>query len=727
MAIKDAEECALLCPDWDKPLARRAMALSGLGKHLEAADAFDLAAAKCTDGPETSRPAANAGISAGGSKAKAEYVRLAAAQREAHADILAKAEEARRAKAEEVERRRLETLQKEAEAERVRAEVAFELQEAMAAGDEAALERCVASAQRQGVAKAEVAAAKAKLKKLASDREAEQAAVRDQEVAEAVATDLSSLLDDPSVTRSGLKSALRRAEAAGVEKIDSGSVLLQRARERLGAKAAGAKEAKEKKDAQDKAAALAAAAAAAEAARAEAAQAEARAREARAAQQRAEAHKNAKPRHESRANAGSRLPAMAAMTSGGDGQATGGGRSHRLFESGILNAPTGRTREEDEAREREELELALALSLQQQQIEAEAILHPVAPTQQPSAATATMAADVERQRQQMQWQWRQQAAMAARGADATSAPEATHPQPLSPPHPQAHAPHAQPQSPRPHPQSPRPHPQSPHPHPPHPHPPHAQQQQPPPLQPPPPQAPHPRMVPAPRQPQHAAPALAQQTQQRQRTRPTHEPPPPPPPPPQYPQPPARAAERVGPPGRPAQPPLHERVAQQPRPAPTAMPSLHGQPAVGSVGQVAHNNHAQRAPGMPPPAMPPHPSMLPHPERLGGLSHAPAPPLTTDPWANQTGGQQTGGTASTWHPLGIGAPSLAATALGGMDPWGGAGVFSAAAPARLSQPPNHEAHPPQPSQHNGSYGSLPFDMSQLRRHQATGLDPQGVWR
>ena len=28
MAIKDADECAALCPDWDKPLARRAMALA---------------------------------------------------------------------------------------------------------------------------------------------------------------------------------------------------------------------------------------------------------------------------------------------------------------------------------------------------------------------------------------------------------------------------------------------------------------------------------------------------------------------------------------------------------------------------------------------------------------------------------------------------------------------------------------------------------------------------
>lgn len=696
MAIKDAEECAALCPAWDKPLARRAMALSGLGKHLEAADAFEAAAAKCTDSPDVSRaPQASSGISAGGSKAKAEYVRLAVAQREAHADIAAKAEEARRVKAEEAERRRLESLQREAEAERARAEVAFELREAVAAGDEAALERCLASAYRHGVSKPDVAAAKAMLKKLASAREAEQAAARDQEAAEAVATDLSTLLDDPSATRSGLKSALRRAEAAGVERIDSGSVLLARARERLGAKAAGAKEAKEKKDAEDRAAAAAAAAAVAEAARAEAAQVEARAREVRAAQQWAEAHKNAEARHDSKSISGSRLPAMAAMTAGDGLEGGHGGRLHRLFESGAAGAPAGssRSREDDEAREREDLELALALSLQEQQLEAEAILHPAPPTEESSAATATLAADVERQRQEMQWQWRQQAAMAARGADAPPTPDGTHTS------------HPLPQSPHLHPQPLHAPPQSPHPH----------------LQPPHPQLA--RMALPPRQPLHmpqrAPPAPAQQTQQRQRTRPTHELPPPPP---QYGHPPALAADRVGSSGRPAQPPLHGRMPQLQRPAPPAMPNQHSQPAAGAVAQATPPTRAQRAPGMPP-----HPSMLPPREGFGGLSHNPAPTLATDPWSNQPSGHLTGGTAAAlWHPLGIGAPPLTATALGGADPWGGAGVFSAAVPGRLGRPPQHEAQPPQPSQ-QGSYGSAPFDTSQLRRLQTSGFDSNGVWR
>jgi len=60
------------------------------------------------------------------------------------------------------------------------------------------------------------------------------------------------LLDDPTATRSGLKSALRRAEAAGVDRVESGAELLSRAKERLNTKAQGAKEAKEKKDAEDK-------------------------------------------------------------------------------------------------------------------------------------------------------------------------------------------------------------------------------------------------------------------------------------------------------------------------------------------------------------------------------------------------------------------------------------------------------------------------------------------
>jgi len=91
-----------------------------------------------------------------------------------------------------------------------------------------------------------------------------------------------SLLDSPDTTRSGLKSALRRAEAAGVDRHAAGRELLVRARERLGAKAQDAKEAKERKDAEAKAAEATAAAAAAHAAeaaaRAEAAEAEARPR-----------------------------------------------------------------------------------------------------------------------------------------------------------------------------------------------------------------------------------------------------------------------------------------------------------------------------------------------------------------------------------------------------------------------------------------------------------------
>jgi hypothetical protein len=332
--------------------------------------------------------------------------------------------------------------------------------------------------------------------------------------------------------------------------------------------------------------------------------------------------------------------------------------------------------------------------LQQQQLEAEAILHPPSPTQQSAAATATLAADVERQRQEMQRQWRQQAALAARGAEAPPAPDGPQPR---------------------HPQSPHLHPQSPH------------------LQPQPPHAQLPRMAPPPRQPQqhapqhgsqHAPPAQPNQTlqtQQRQRTRPTHEPQPPAP---QYLHPPALATERVGTTGRPAQPPLHERGAHQHGQAPLAVPHLYIQPTSGSVAQATHPPQPQRAPGMPPSGMPPHPSMLPSPDRLGGRSHNSAPTLATDPWASQPAGQQAGSAAAaTWHPLGIGASPLAATALGGMDPWGGAGVFSAAVPGRLAPPPQPEAQPTQ----QASYGPSPFDMSHLRQHHLSGFDSHGVWK
>ena len=60
----------------------------------------------------------------------------------------------------------------QAEAERRRGEVAFELREATAGEDEHVLERCIAAAQRNGVAKAEVASARAALKKIAAAREA---------------------------------------------------------------------------------------------------------------------------------------------------------------------------------------------------------------------------------------------------------------------------------------------------------------------------------------------------------------------------------------------------------------------------------------------------------------------------------------------------------------------------------------------------------------------------
>jgi len=85
-------------------------------------------------------------------------------------------------------------MQREAEAERVRSEVAYELRLAVAGHDEALLERCLAAAQRNGVAKADVTAARAKLKKLSGAREAAIAAARELEASETAAADLSGKL-----------------------------------------------------------------------------------------------------------------------------------------------------------------------------------------------------------------------------------------------------------------------------------------------------------------------------------------------------------------------------------------------------------------------------------------------------------------------------------------------------------------------------------------------------
>jgi colicin import membrane protein len=174
--------------------------------------------------------------------AEAERVRLARVEREANTEIKKKAAASRRLEAAKVERRKRmalekeaeearrleaekrqrEALQKESEAERVRAEVAFELGEAAVGHDEEALERCLAAAKRNGVAKPDMAVAKAKLKALGGAREA--------------AAELRGLLDDPTATRPGLESALRRAEVTGIERHTTG-VLIVRAREWLDAEA----------------------------------------------------------------------------------------------------------------------------------------------------------------------------------------------------------------------------------------------------------------------------------------------------------------------------------------------------------------------------------------------------------------------------------------------------------------------------------------------------------
>mmetsp|Transcript_12316 Transcript_12316/g.37743 ORF Transcript_12316/g.37743 Transcript_12316/m.37743 type:complete len:934 (+) Transcript_12316:2-2803(+) len=656
MAMKDADECAALCPEWDKPLARRAIALSGLGKHLEAADAFEAAAAKCTDGAEPSRSTQSAqGIVPGGAKAKAEYMRLAAAQREAHADIIAKAEEARRLEAEKAERRRQEALQREAEAERVRNEVAFELHEATARDDEKTLERCLSAAQRHGVAKPDLAAARTKLKKLVAAREAAQQAARELEAAEAVAADLCALLDDSSATRSGLKSALRRAEAVGVERVETGSTLLARARERLGALAQGAKEAKEareRKDAEERAAA----------------EAEARANEVRLSQQRAEAHHNLRggARAETESSCVATTAVRAAASSASDHSSAHSGRPHRLFESGGNSGPPC-TPEDDEARERAELEMALALSLQQQQLEAQAILNPVSCV----GHEATIIGETEVQRQQqMVWQGWQHLGIGATGVLGTAAAVAAMPESVVDQ--QLHLQHRAMQSSRP---------------------------------PMPVQAPH-RLP-----PQHPTPSVLpphgnpEQSHRRHRTRPPYEQQPPQAlPQAQYFPPTGRGEEHGGiPAGHHRRDALHERL--------TNLHRLAGQPGPNnqSVGQSPPPPHPANLPTLRQPSIPPAPGVL--PADLVSLVNPSTPCLSHDPWATKPDDHTP--SAGTWHPLGVGA---APPPLGGVDPWGGAGVFAAPAPCRPVQPnaqrQHHASSQPLPSRFGTS--AAPFDFSQLHQ-------------
>ena len=214
-----------------------------------------------------------------GREATVAAARLAAAQREADAEEAEesrrfkekqKSEKLRRVEAEKSERCKHEAMQKEAEksrrleekmverkrkaleqdtaAERVRVEAASELHEAAAGHDEETLRRCLAAAQRIGVAEPDIAAAKVQLKQLSGVREAAIAAAREGEATLAAAAELRSLLDDPTATRSGLKSALRRAEAGDVGR-EVGGGLLVRAREQLGAKAQASQGAREEAEA----------------------------------------------------------------------------------------------------------------------------------------------------------------------------------------------------------------------------------------------------------------------------------------------------------------------------------------------------------------------------------------------------------------------------------------------------------------------------------------------
>ena len=250
-ALTDADACVALRSGWDKAHARRAVALNGLGRHGEAAAAFE-AAAECCKGPDSTR--------AGGDAEAAQMDGYRHMAVEAHAAAEAKEKDAaERARVlEEAERERhAVAAQRKALEEQRKADVAEELRVACerssacacggGAGDSrdavAFLEKALAAAQRVGVSKEELKAARAVLRRCAKADEERASHAQRQHEARMAAESLRALVvagrnGDVAVTRSALKTAIRKAETSGVEALDgagaeNGASLLQMAREQL--------------------------------------------------------------------------------------------------------------------------------------------------------------------------------------------------------------------------------------------------------------------------------------------------------------------------------------------------------------------------------------------------------------------------------------------------------------------------------------------------------------
>jgi len=246
MALGDAAEAVRIAPNWHKAHGRMGIALVGLEEHRKAAAAFQKAAELAQEAEEAAGEVAEGSTEA--DSAATAWGEKAAVQKE-----LAQAAEERErvlaaAEAEaEKERRREVARAKEAAAAAAaaavaarQAEVETELANAMAAGNEAELRRCLAVAQKVHVGREATDQAQAALTQMCEAKDRARAVAEAAAAHEAALVELSALVDGGGVTttRSKLKSAVRRAESAGVAAVEP---LLKRARERLASYASEAK------------------------------------------------------------------------------------------------------------------------------------------------------------------------------------------------------------------------------------------------------------------------------------------------------------------------------------------------------------------------------------------------------------------------------------------------------------------------------------------------------
>jgi hypothetical protein len=163
--------------------------------------------------------AASLSAAEGGETAAEQWRGKAAEQR---ATAVRRAEEQAAAAAALERKRREDETRREAAAAARRAEAQVRLAEAVAAADEEEIRRAQKEADKAGVPKEAVSAAKATLKELSEARERAAAAAaavtkEEEEVAarQAALAGLEELMNGTNTTRSKLKAALRRAQTAG--------------------------------------------------------------------------------------------------------------------------------------------------------------------------------------------------------------------------------------------------------------------------------------------------------------------------------------------------------------------------------------------------------------------------------------------------------------------------------------------------------------------------------